>query len=281
MVLKLIKNEFKDNSTYFLPIISMILGVTFLIILPQVTYNITNVDILNFMIILIIFAFSIAVIVMLFSATINILYTSLYDKNGYRLFTLPVKSWEIIVSKIVVFALWAMIIGIITFIAFLIIIYFTFGNFDVVLIIRSLFEYIFDEVGLKATLIATLYFISNNLMLIALFMLVGSITNSSLIRNKRKIKTFIFYIIAQTSITQLFYYLNIHPDSMFNLGLSDSILFGPINPVGNGWQSIITIASDPQGLKQTILLSVIYLVISIIFFIATTYFWENKLEVIE
>ena len=31
MVLKLIKNEFKDNSTYFLPIISMILGVTFLI----------------------------------------------------------------------------------------------------------------------------------------------------------------------------------------------------------------------------------------------------------
>lgn len=282
MGLKLIKNEFKDASNKFLPIVGMIATVTVLILLPILMQQNMQVAFFNAMLVLIIFAFFVAIVVMMFMATINLLYTSLYDKNGYRLFTLPVNSWEIILAKSVVFFLWTSIIALITYVAFTVIVLVAFGNNDLIILIKSFINYVLNEAGLQVILVGLFSVFSSYVMLISLFLLVGSIINSSYIRTRRKMKMFLGFVFLNTLINQLLYYLNLQPKDVVDISLTDKIFgIGMYNPLVNGWRELIQITAQPAGISATMLSSIVYLALAGIFFILTTYFWNNKLEIID
>ena len=111
MLGKLIKHEFKEASRRFVMILGMIVAASIILALSFNMEAIYNEGVILVMLMLILMGLGIAVVVMSFMAFIDLLYTSLYNKNGYRLFTLPVETWEIIVAKISVYAIWNAIVG--------------------------------------------------------------------------------------------------------------------------------------------------------------------------
>ncbi len=283
MVTKLIKNEFIDPKRKFMPILGLIFAISVLILLSFRSSTIPTESILVVMVTLVIMGFGVAIVVLSFMAFIDLLYTSLYNKNGYRLFTLPVKTWEIITAKVIVFLLWNLIIGLFALVSFFVIGLVTMHGTDVMVIIRSFFSYFFSQVELRVFMVLLLDVITSNLSTIALFFFVGSVVNSTYVQNNRGLKMFIFYLIATVVMGQLYGLVNDYNNFVFDFNVNESFIHGmeSFNPLTDGWEVMFNISTNIQGLQSTALMSVLYAIVSALLFMGTAWMWDHKLEIID
>ncbi len=283
MVIKLIKHEFKDASRRFMPIIGMIVAASIILTMTINIETIYRQDIALAMLMLVLMGLGVAVVVMSFMAFIDLLYTSLYNKNGYRLFTLPVETWEIITAKITVYALWNLIVGVVTFIAFLIIAAFSIPDFNsILLVMKNFFAFLREVIELRVVLVVLLDLISSNLLTIAIFLFAGSVINSRYVQNHRGIKMFILFLVLSALFNQIFMLVTSNAHFVLNFDVNPEVFMDPnFDPTLNGWANWLYIESDLKGLRDTALLSAIYTTVSLMLFYGTSWFWNHKLEIID
>lgn len=110
MLGKLIKYDVKSTWRGFAGIyISILLGV---VIVPFVFNNINN-EIINIAIGFMAFGIVIAVVVVMIGNLFKIFNTNVFSKEGYLTMTLPVKSRQIIASKLIVSSMWIVLTGLV------------------------------------------------------------------------------------------------------------------------------------------------------------------------
>jgi len=124
MLGKLLKYEIKATARWFLPIYIVILLFAFInrLINPfqkvgdAYTVTVEGLSFLNFMrgiSIFVYFALIVAVIAMTFIIIIQRFYKNLLGDEGYLMFTLPVKTWQHIISKLLTSVMWIILSAII------------------------------------------------------------------------------------------------------------------------------------------------------------------------
>lgn len=283
MVVKLIKHEFKEASRRFVPILGMIVAASIILALSFNMEAIYNEGVILVMLMLILMGLGIAVVVMSFMAFIDLLYTSLYNKNGYRLFTLPVETWEIIVAKISVYAIWNAIVGITTLLAFIFITAVTVDLSEVWLIVDSIILFIKEVIELRVVLVGILSTLTSSLLTLSLFLLVGSIVNSHYVQNHRGIKMFIGYLISYVLLNQIMMQLGSGLATSINVSLDPNFLnnANAFNPLIQGWGAMFDVSTNLSGLRTLSMFSVLNFSVSMLFLFGTTWFWNNKLEIID
>lgn len=112
MLGKLLKHEFKATARLFLPLylIVLIFGLinrvtnVFKIVGNSISFNLqTTLSIISTMLY---FALIVAILAMTLIIMIQRFYKNLLGNEGYLMFTLPVKPWQHIVSKLIISILW-------------------------------------------------------------------------------------------------------------------------------------------------------------------------------
>lgn len=267
MVGKLIKHDFKDALKAHLPVLGMIaLGtVLALISLSFVGSHNELVFFLSSIVNIVIFGLVIAVIVLTIRASIYILYTSIYKNNSYRLFTLPVSSWKIIVSKVVTLFLWSSIIFLATLLSVGIIVGYVTEDFFI--IFRNLGEALRAAFDILTPKIIVAFLIDGFLQLMLGYSMVffaGSIANSSFVRKNRSIVTFVVVLITSALIGRV------------------STLIGADFITVMSRYNLSSLMSGMMYFSFTDFIGVYLfdIIISISLFLGTLWLWENKLEVL-
>lgn len=285
MVGKLIKNEFLDSRKSFLPVVLMIVSVTtILLLVTNSRFQGGGAVFLVSILMLVLFGLFVAIFVMWVMAFINLLYKSVYNKNGYRLFTMPVKTWEIVVAKTAVYFLWLLIIGVVTFISVNVFLLITFSNTDFIEIYSSLVGYIFSNISLPQIILMVLSFISNNLVTIATILVVGAIANSAWIQNQRSIKAFLMYVVLTAVISRVTaQFLSSAP--IFNLNINDVILSDPtildsFNPMIDSWSTIFSLATNVDAMQTFAKVILLEFLMSGLLVYGTLWVWDHKLEIL-
>lgn len=285
MVGKLIKNEFLDSRKSFLPVVLMIVSVTtILLLVTNSHFQGGGAVFLVSILMLVLFGLFVAIFVMWVMAFINLLYKSVYNKNGYRLFTMPVKTWEIVVAKTAVYFLWLLIIGVVTFISVNVFLLITFSNTDFMEIYSSLVGYIFSNISLPQIILMVLSFISNNLVTIATILVVGAIANSAWIQNQRSIKAFLMYVVLTAVISRVTaQFLSSAP--IFNLNINDVILSDPtildsFNPMIDSWSTIFSLATNVDAMQTVAKVVLLEFLMSGLLVYGTLWVWDHKLEIL-
>lgn len=285
MVGKLIKNEFLDSRKSFLPVVLMIVSVTtILLLVTNSRFQGGGAVFLVSILMLVLFGLFVAIFVMWVMAFINLLYKSVYNKNGYRLFTMPVKTWEIVVAKTAVYFLWLLIIGVVTFISVNVFLLITFSNTNFMEIYSSLIGYIFSNISLPQIILMVLSFISNNLVTIATILVVGAIANSAWIQNQRSIKAFLMYVVLTAVISRVTaQFLSSAP--IFNLNINDAILSDPtildsFNPMIDSWSTIFSLATNVDAMQTFAKVVLLEFLMSGLLVYGTLWVWDHKLEIL-
>lgn len=285
MVGKLIKNEFLDSRKSFLPVVLMIVSVTtILLLVTNSRFQGGGAVFLVSILMLVLFGLFVAIFVMWVMAFINLLYKSVYNKNGYRLFTMPVKTWEIVVAKTAVYFLWLLIIGVVTFISVNVFLLITFSNTDFMEIYSSLVGYIFSNISLPQIILMVLSFISNNLVTIATILVVGAIANSAWIQNQRSIKAFLMYVVLTAVISRVTaQFLSSAP--IFNFNINDAILSDPtildsFNPMIDSWSTIFSLATNVDAMQTVAKVVLLEFLMSGLLVYGTLWVWDHKLEIL-
>lgn len=285
MVGKLIKNEFLDSRRSFQTVLVMIVSLTTILTLVVNTrFENTAVAFVIPILILIMIGLFIAVLVMWVMAFIDLLYKSIYNKNGYRLFTMPVKTWEIVVAKTVVFFIWMFIIGVVTFIAMMIFLAISFRDLEIFRVYQSLISYILSNFSLAEIGIMVLSFISSNLITITVILFIGSVANSHFIQNRRALVAFVGYLIL-TAIISRFTVSFVSEVSLFDFVINDQLLMNPgmidsINPLTQGWSTIFELSANTIGFQTVAKVTLIELLMSGLLMFGTVWMWDNKLEIL-
>lgn len=159
MLGKLLKYEVKATARLFLPLYLAVLlfaGINklfnpFKII--QTSKNLNLQSILGTLSIIVYFALIVAIIVMTLLIMIQRFYKNLLGDEGYLMFTLPVKSWEHIVSKLLVSMLWT----ILSFITVVFSIFILIGIKNVFENLPELFNVVKDYIGNWGIFLTLLY----------------------------------------------------------------------------------------------------------------------------
>lgn len=285
MVGKLIKNEFLDSRRSFQTVLVMIVSLTTILTLVVNTrFENTAVAFVIPILILIMIGLFIAVLVMWVMAFIDLLYKSIYNKNGYRLFTMPVKTWEIVVAKTVVFFIWMFIIGVVTFIAMMIFLAISFRDLEIFRVYQSLISYILSNFSLAEIGIMVLSFISNNLITITVILFIGSVANSHFIQNRRALVAFVGYLIL-TAIISRFTVSFVSEVSLFDFVINDQLIMNPgmidsINPLTQGWSTLFELSANTIGFQTVAKVTLIELLMSGLLMFGTVWMWDNKLEIL-
>lgn len=286
MVGKLIKHEFLDSRKSFMPVIGLIFGSTLVLtIFVKTSLQNNSMAFVNSILLLIFFGMSVAIAVMSLMAMIDLLYKSIYNKNGYRLFTLPVKSWEIVAAKIIVTFIWGIIIGLITFIAFTIFLVIVTNGVDTVKLIGSLMSYVISELELRFIAASLISFISSNIITITILLFVGSMMNSAYVQNRRGLKTFILYLVITSIVTRITAGFTLNQNTL-DIIFQETVIINPgilegFDPLVDGWHHLFTINTWVDGMQVMLKVAFLELIISGLFVFGTIWFWDNKLEVID
>ena len=286
MVGKLIKHEFLDSRKSFMPVIGLIFGSTLVLtIFVKTSLQNNSMAFVNSILLLIFFGMSVAIAVMSLMAMIDLLYKSIYNKNGYRLFTLPVKSWEIVVAKIIVTFIWGIIIGLITFFAFTIFLGIVTKGTDTVKLIGSLISYVFSELELRFIAASLISFFSSNIITITILLFVGSMMNSAYVQNRRGLKTFILYLVITSIVTRITAGFTLNQNTL-DVIFQETVIINPgilegFDPLVDGWHHLFTINTWVDGMQVMLKVAFLELIISGLFVFGTIWFWDNKLEVID
>ena len=212
---------------------------------------------------------------------IDLLYTSVYNKRGYQLFTMPVKSWEILVSKLVLVFIWMSIIGLVTLICGGTIMLIVFGKVDVLDYFASFFSYLFSNIDVRVYAVSLFSSVVGTIYSFSLFMFVGSIVHSCYVQNGRNYKMLIFYLIAVVLISSTLGKL-MSSDMALQFIIGEGALNGEmLDPLVNGWGQLFSTVVNVGALKATLWFSVLEGLIATSFMYGTIWFWNNKLEVID
>lgn len=285
MVGKLIKNEFLDSRRSFQTVLVMIVSLTtILTIVVNTRFENSAVAFVIPILILIIVGLFIAVLVMWVMAFIDLLYKSIYNKNGYRLFTMPVKTWEIVVAKTVVFFIWMFIIAVVTFLAMMIFLAISFRDLEIFRVYQSLISYILSNFSLAEIGIMVLSFISSNLITITVILFIGSVANSHFIQNRRALVAFVGYLIL-TAIISRFTVSFVSEVSLFDFVINDQLIMNPgmidsINPLTQGWSTLFELSANTIGFQTVAKVTLIELLMSGLLMFGTVWMWDNKLEIL-
>lgn len=285
MVGKLIKNEFLDSRRSFQTVLVMIVSLTtILTIVVNTRFENSAVAFVIPILILIMVGLFIAVMVMWVMAFIDLLYKSIYNKNGYRLFTMPVKTWEIVVAKTVVFFIWMFIIAVVTFLAMMIFLAISFRDLEVFKVYQSLITYIFSNFSFAEIGIMVLSFISSNLITITVILFIGSVANSHFIQNRRALVAFVGYLIL-TAIISRFTVSFVSEVSLFDFVINDQLIMNPgmmdsINPLTQGWSTLFELSANTIGFQTVAKVTLIELLMSGLLMFGTVWMWDNKLEIL-
>ena len=280
MVGKLIKHEFLESKRKFIPVIGTIAAAT-LILVTMIKGGFGS----NFLIVttsFILVGLFFASIVMTIMAFIHVLYTSVYNKRGYQLFTLPVKTWEIIVAKLAITFIWTIIMMLVSGLAILIVFFVALSGNEVMPYISSGFNYLFTSIELRYYAVSLLSQITGTIFTFATFMFVGSIVHSEFVQNRRGLIMFIGFLVLTVivnNVVALFITSGLpidfipNPDAVMNPGMYD--------PLVSGWESYFTLSTNVQVLQSHMLLAVIKGLLGVGFIFGTIWFWDNKLEIID
>ncbi len=282
MVGKLIKHDFLESRRKFAPVIGMIIAVTFmLIVMFNSSFYGTGAELVLLIMTFLVFGLSISSFVMTIMALIDLLYTSVYNKRGYQLFTMPVKSWEILVSKLVLVFIWMSIIGLVTLICGGTIMLIVFGKVDVLDYFASFFSYLFSNIDVRVYAVSLFSSVVGTIYSFSLFMFVGSIVHSCYVQNGRNYKMLIFYLIAVVLISSTLGKL-MSSDMALQFIIGEGALNGEmLDPLVNGWGQLFSTVVNVGALKATLWFSVLEGLIATSFMYGTIWFWNNKLEVID
>ncbi len=266
MVGKLIKHDIIDSRKAHLPVFGMILAGTILAISSLYMAKDPNnwLSFISSLVNFLIFGLIVAIMVMSFKASIYVLYTSIYKENAYRLFTLPVKTWQILLSKIVTALVWSFLVGLATLISVALI-----GGIaaeDIFIIFRGIGEVIPQIFNYITPSLIFAFVTDMGLKMLVSTMIIlfaGSVGNSSLISKNRGIITFVIVLLTSSvygRISALFGADFASVVSRYNLS---AVISGSIRI--NFTEFMWVFAFDA--------IVIAFLVIG------TLWFWNNKLEI--
>lgn len=266
MVGKLVKNGMKDSSQAYLPVFTLIGISTLLALLNIWTIDEVSLKFISGIINMVLFGLIVAIAVISYRASIYVLYTSIYKKNSYRLFTLPVKSWEIIVSKILVSLIWSTLVGIATMISLFVIVSVVGTDFNIIweLIKNTLegFKIIFSN---PAGLVLMLDLFVRMFLGSILILFAGSVANSSWVGKNRGITTFVIFLLTLVMISKV--------SAVFGADMGNYLITFDIPSVIQGTETIDVVP---------MIWILLYDVLIVIFLgLGTAWMWDNKLEIIQ
>lgn len=269
MVVNLIKKDLRDSKQTFIPIF---IFVTALLLLMLSSTSITNVmDKAGLDSSTILFSFMtlsffpiISVLFLSINAVSKTLYTNIYNNQGYELFTLPVKSSNIIISKVMTTIIWITSLLTYSFILLNIIFLITkdISVSDIISSISIFLSMSANDLTIKV-LNSLSYFITVALILL-LILFSGAISHTKYVSKFKKGVTITLFIILINVISKFesIFYADYH--SAFH------ILF---------LENIFVFNSKLNSAIYIIML--IRVLIITILFLSTTYLWNNKLQLID
>lgn len=264
MVIKLVKRELRDSSTSFVPVLAAILAGSVLLPLQIRFFN--SIGFLNAIVNIVLMLLFFTAMILSIRASFYILYTNMYNKSGYELFTLPVKLWEIVVSKLITLVIWYVALSIVTGV----------GMVLMTAILSGDIGFIFEQIGYAFSFFSD-YFSSSDVLLTVLvgtlgllrdvlvIFFAGAVANSSRFSKNRAWWTFLFVVLLSWGVSLISTSLDLNLFRGFNL-----VLYG--NSISSFTLGIV------PGL--VIAITAFELVLSGLFFFGTLWFWDNKLEIL-
>ncbi|HEY4537976.1 MAG TPA: hypothetical protein VIG45_05930 [Erysipelothrix sp.] len=265
MVGKLIKNGFKDSSQAYVPVFTLIAVSTVLALLNVWTVDELSLRFISGILNLIIFGLIVAIGVLSYRANIYVLYTSIYKKNSYRLFTLPVKSWEILISKLVVAFVWSFLVGIATLFSIFIIISVVGADLGIIWeLTKTSLEGLKIAFSNPATLILMADLLVRVLWGYALILFASSIAHSSWIHKNRGIMTFIIFLLTLVFLSKI------------------SALFGADMATYLATFDVVELIEGNLMIETGPMIWILFYEILVVVFlsIGTVWMWDHKLEII-
>ncbi|HHT50043.1 MAG TPA: hypothetical protein GXZ78_01030 [Eubacteriaceae bacterium] len=263
MLVKLIKHEFKATSRTLLSLYVVLLAVTlinklinpFEILRDSEGFNFQI--LLNVMSVIIYIAIIFAVMASTFVTIIQRFYKNLLGNEGYLTFTLPVETWQHIMSKMIVSIIWLILSIVVIFASILIIS--GAGNF-----IREFIKFLDDIETIlgKGILIILPTYILSALLLIILT-IYNSISIGHQFQNHKILASFAmagaFYLLTQAILVITFL-------------IFAFIHYGGISP------SQFNSTEIPNGNILFGVVTIILLIISVGHFISANYMLKNRLN---
>ncbi|QIK69380.1 hypothetical protein G7062_03300 [Erysipelothrix sp. HDW6C] len=257
MVGKLIKNEIKENVSLYTPVFIMTLigGVASILLgmrfrsMSSSSFN--GGELFIGLAIMIIYTLLIASAVMTIRAMIIMLYHSLYKKNAYRVFTYPVSSTELLVSKVIGVTFWTIVSSLFIVGIYVGALLLTFNDFNIIGAFVEIFSelrfILFESDSLMSSIILIANYVFSSFATISYILLAGSIANSKYIRRGRGLYTFLIYfgitivvsvignMIAPTTISSYSMSRGFITDASLMLSLLRHVLFATLSCVGTIW----------------------------------------------
>jgi len=193
MLAKLMKYEFKATSRIFIPLYAVLLVFSIVnrIINPDnLIRSSSNFDIFDIFAIVgvtLYIGMIIAVVIVTLIIMIQRYYKNLLGDEGYLMFTLPVQSWKLIISKVITSVTWSILSFLTTIVSLIIIM----GTKNLGTDIREIFEFIKTSMGAAGFVILPLY----GLLMLAssIIMIFTAITLGQLFSKHRVIASFGMY----------------------------------------------------------------------------------------
>lgn len=258
MVIKLIKREISDSSRSFIPVLACILLGSILVPV-QLRYMEASLvsAIINFIVVILVFS----VFILSIRASFYILYTNLYNRSGYELFTLPVKAWQIIVSKILTLLFWYLVIGVVATLSFILFGIILTGDISLIFEGIGIFmKYVMPEFLNVDALLVLANSLSSTLQACILVFFVGAIANSSFFSRNRAWFALLFFLLISWGVNMVVAGLGIDFVGISFVGSMDGI---------------------QMEFNRMVLLGglVFNLVLTGFYFLGTLWFWDNKLEI--
>lgn len=248
MVIKLVKRDMRDSKKYYVPILIIIVALFTLLGLMirsfDGSYYSDVANIVGALSVVGIVALTFGLLILSVLANIYILYTSVYGDRGYDLFTMPVTSGQIIISKMLTIFFWSVLSMVAVGIGFFFFLATTnlLNEFFIGLqILLENLSYIFADLDMTNVAIFGLSAVVSWFFTAALMLFAGAVANSSKFqKNRGIIAVGIYYLIVfslnliqtlviKESMTQIFFQGNstvVLISALFDLLIVGVLLFG-------------------------------------------------------
>lgn len=272
MVVTLFKKEFKDSYKIFFPILVLLIGFTTLsyinfiqsyrfgteayyvsAIVSNTVYRLMMITIISSVIAIII-------------GIVRYMYINIYNDKGYELFTLPVSSLQIIISKIMIVLIWVFIL----LTTFIVLTMFYQSFLDEVIMLENIKNRLHQLFSPNSALLHAAAYVNQLLYLIgaaAAILFAGAFANSKYVQKGRGVVAFIVVMIIALTVQTI-------ESNVYNYAIHsfDKNTYGMIYPnfIGN-----FSYLPSPLYLNSLLIFRTACIVLLIF---ATKYMWDHKLQ---
>lgn len=164
MLGKLLKYEIKSTGRVFLPLYGVLVVVSIIIsLLFTAESNMSG--LVNGILVMLYFSLMVAIGVVTFVVIIQRFYKNLLTDEGYLMFTLPVKTWHLVTSKLLIAMLWSAVSSLAAAFSLFFIMTGTFGNVGGIIQVA---KEVFQQAALTGINLGLIIFEFSILMLISL-----------------------------------------------------------------------------------------------------------------